>query len=134
MLLVTIAGRIVRDGTLRYTSEGKPVLGFTVVTDVGFGDNRHGVYVNCSLWGKRAESLDPYIKKGTQVTVTGNGDLRKWQTEQSSGSEITCQVQELSLQGTSSDKNQGPPEEPKKTWDHQGPPVDSSFDDDDIPF
>lgn len=136
MMQVIIAGRLTKDAVLRYTGDGTAVLGFTVATEVGYGEKKHSVYVGCSLWGKRAEALDPYLKKAKQVTVIGEGDLRNWQTDQKSGSEITCKVQELELQGGSVGTQE---EEPKQQGfrdkaKHQAPVTQADFADDDIPF
>lgn len=132
MLQVMIAGRAVKDGTLRFTADGTPVLGWTIATDVGYGDKKHGVFIDCSLWGKRAEALDPYIKKGGNMTVIGEGDLRKWESDGKSGSNITCKVSEVTLQG-------GKPEAPAQQQEGFRQPSApeskaSDFTDDDLPF
>ena len=141
MLTVTVAGRVTKDAVLRYTTgaNATPVLGFTVATDVGFGDKKHGVFIACSLWGKRGESLEAYIKKGTSLTVIGEGDLREWETQQSKGSQITCKVFEVTLQG----KAQGGEQQQQARPSDQGfrnkpaqdkPVTGADFEDDDIPF
>lgn len=137
MLQITVAGRLVKDSIMRFTADGKPVLNFTVACDVGFGDSKHGVFIGCSLWGKRGESLEPYMKKGASVTVTGGGDLRKWDSDKGSGSEISCNVSEVTLQGGKQSSESAPaqqsgfrntPAEDKST------PQDGGFDTDSIPF
>jgi len=131
MLQVVIAGRAVKDGTLRFTADGTPVLGWTIATDVGYGEKKHGVFIDCSLWGKRAEALDPYIKKGGNMSVIGEGDLRKWESDGKSGSNITCKVSEVTLQG-------GKPEAPKadgfRQPEEQAPVTADDFDQDNLPF
>lgn len=110
MLQIVIAGRLTKDSELRFTGTGKPVLGFTVATDVGWGDNKHGVFIKSTVWGDRAEKLHPYLSKGTNVTVIGEGDLEQWDTEKSSGAVISCNVRELTLQGG----GQATPAQPEK--------------------
>ena len=97
------AGRLVKDGVLRFTGDGKPVLNFTVATDVGFGERKHGVFIECSLWGVRAEKLDAYMKKGQHVTVEGEADLRLWESGDKNGASITCNVADVALQGSKVD-------------------------------
>jgi single-strand DNA-binding protein len=129
MLRVTVAGRLTKDAVLRYTGDGTAVLGFTVAVDVGYGAKKHGVFIGCSLWGKRAESLDPYLKKGTPVAVTGNGDLRKWQGDNGSGSEISCRVDELTFIGSADKKAD------QESFRKKPEPQADAFDDDqDIPW
>lgn len=135
MLQVIIAGRLTKDAILRYTADGTPVLGFTVATDVGYGEKKHGVFIGCTIWGKRGEALDPHLKKGKQVTCIGEGDLRKWDTNSSVGSEITCKVQEVTMQGggkvAQSDQSSGSGFRDKPA---EKPVTQGEFLDDDIPF
>lgn len=67
-----IEGNLVRDGEVKSTPSGTPVLEFTVATESGFGDHAVTMFVTCSIFGKRAESrLSEIMKKGTRVMVVG---------------------------------------------------------------
>ncbi len=96
-------GRLTKDAKLAFTAKGDPVLNFTVATDVGWGDSKHALFIDCALWGRRAESLDAYLKKGGQVTVRGEADLRQWEHEGKHGANITCKVDDVALQGDKRD-------------------------------
>ena len=61
--------RLGRDAEVRYTPKGDPVASLAMVYDVGFGDSKRGQWIDGTLWGKRAESLGPYLTKGTQVVL-----------------------------------------------------------------
>jgi single-strand DNA-binding protein len=136
MIYGTAAGRITKDAELRFVGDGTPVLGFTVASDVGYGDKKHAVFVNCSMWGKRGEAVEAYVKKGTPVTVVGELDLREWESNGKSGTSLDMRVQELVLQGSKrdSDNNQSSQGGFRKSdvADH-ATPTDNDFDDD-IPF
>ena len=106
MLHITAAGRVGRDAELRTTQSGTQVLGFTVAADVGFGDKKHAVWLECSIWGDRAAKLAPYVLKGQSVTVMGEADLRTWEKNGKNGASITCRVSELALQGSKGDGSQ----------------------------
>tara|TARA_R110000744_G_scaffold33429_5_gene78485 strand:+ start:617 stop:985 length:369 start_codon:yes stop_codon:yes gene_type:complete len=74
MQLTTIAGNVGKDAVLRRTSNGDAVLGFSVAVDNGKdknGTKRDSTWFSCSLWGKRGESLEKYITKGTKVALSG---------------------------------------------------------------
>jgi single-strand DNA-binding protein len=105
MIYGTAAGRIVRDAELRHT-ENSTVLGFTVACDVGFGDGKHPVYVKCSMWGKRGQAVEAYVKKGNPVTVIGTMDLKSWDSNGKSGTDLELNVAELVLQGSSNAQSQ----------------------------
>jgi len=47
------------------------VCKFSVATSTGFGDKKANMWVACNLWGKRGQSLQQYLSKGTKVLVVG---------------------------------------------------------------
>lgn len=75
---ITFSGRLAADAEVRYTPNGDPVLGFRVASDVGFGDRKTTNWFQCQVWGKRADSLNKMLTKGTPVTVFGTLTLREW--------------------------------------------------------
>ena len=138
MIILTVAGRVVKDAEEKFTASGTAVLNFTVASDVGFGDKKHAVFVGCSLWGKRASALAPYIKKGMQITVSGNGDLRLWEANGKHGASIELNVAEVELQGSKQDAQIGN-DHAQIGNDHAKNSDDRSksendFEDDGIPF
>lgn len=68
----TLTGNIGK-GELRYTQSGKAVYSFSVADNIGYGDNEKVQWVQCSIWGKRAENenLTSLLVKGAKVTVQG---------------------------------------------------------------
>ena len=138
MIIITASGRFTKDADLRFTASGTAVLNFTLATDVGFGDSKHPVFIGCSLFGKRAESLAPHILKGGAATVSGNGDLRTWESNNKHGAEVTINVQDVDLQGSSQKPAQAdsggfrkpPPTRPKPA----APDEDPGYDPNDPPF
>ena len=70
-------GRIGKDSELRKTGDSN-VLGFSVGSNVGYGANQSTMWIDCSVWGKRGETLQQYLKKGTQVTVSGSLSEREY--------------------------------------------------------
>lgn len=95
MKMICIAGRLGKDAVLRRTQQGDPVLGFSVAVDDGYGENKRTLWFECSVWGKRAEALAQYLKKGTAVAVSG--DLSTRQHEQNTY--LTVRVNEVTMQG-----------------------------------
>jgi len=60
----TFVGRIGRDPELKQVGEND-LLSFSLASDTGFGDNKKTIWLDCSIWGKRAKSFQPHLKKGT---------------------------------------------------------------------
>jgi single-strand DNA-binding protein len=46
-------------------------LQFAIGTNVGFGDNKKTMWVDCAIWGKQGESAVRYLVKGQQIFVNG---------------------------------------------------------------
>ena len=95
-------GRIGRDAEQRQTQGGTTVAGFPVAVDVGFGDNKTTLWLDASIWGKRAESgLIQYLVKGQQVWVAGEIGTREYQKRDGTqGFAVTLKVQEIDLAGS----------------------------------
>lgn len=128
MQVTMIAGNVGKDAVLRRTGNGDAVLGFSVAVDNGKdknGSKRDSTWYSCSIWGKRAESLENYIKKGTKLTLTGRVGVDVYEGRGS----LTLNVNELTFQGgrkQEGDQSQG------DNYGSGGRPSDDF--DDDIPF
>lgn len=103
------SGRLGRDAEVKQTTKDS-VTAFSVATDIGFGDNKRTLWVACSMWGTRGEKVAPYLTKGTPVTVSGDIDLREYTGKDGTAkSEITLNVQRLTLQGRGSQESSPSP-------------------------
>lgn len=64
--------RLGKDADLRYTPGGDAVASFSAAFNYGKPDsegNRPSQWIEFSLWGKRAETLQKYLLKGKQFVV-----------------------------------------------------------------
>lgn len=80
---VILVGNLGRDAELKYTPGGAAVSKFSIATTevwTGKGGERHErtEWHNVDLWGKPAESLSEYLKKGKQVFVEGKLQTDEW--------------------------------------------------------
>jgi single-strand DNA-binding protein len=70
--VMSFTGKLGRDAEVRHLSSGGAVLNFTVATNTGYGDNEKTLWLQCSVFGKRAEGLlVQYLKKGVGVFISG---------------------------------------------------------------
>lgn len=102
---VTIAGRLGKDAELRRTQSGDPVLSFSVAVDDGYGQNKRTLWFDCSVWGKRGEALADHLSKGSAVAVSGDLSTREYEGK----TYLTVRVNELTLQGSKSDRQDSQP-------------------------
>ena len=128
MNVISIAGNLGKDAELRSLNDGTPVLSFSVADSQG--RDKPTIWWDCSLFGKRAESLQQYLTKGQQVTVVGTISEREWtDRDGAKRKSMSVRVGDLALQGGRRDA------EPQRA---QSRPTqrDSSFNDvdSDVPF
>lgn len=96
----TFAGRLGRDAELRYTADGTPVASLALAVDEYAGPGeRKTLWVDCSLWGKRAEALAPYLAKGSPLAVSGGVGLRTYEGKSGFGASMTLRITEITLLG-----------------------------------
>lgn len=64
--------RLGRDAEVKFIPSGEAVASLALAFNYGKKDdqgNRSSQWIEAALWGKRAEALAPYLKKGGQVYV-----------------------------------------------------------------
>jgi single-strand DNA-binding protein len=80
MNLAILSGNLGRDPELR-AHGGDNILNFAIGVATGTKDKPETMWVECALWGKRATSLQPYLFKGSRVTVSGPLKLEEYQAK-----------------------------------------------------
>lgn len=107
MNVFNFIGGLGRDCETRHTPKGDAVTSFSVAVNSGYGDKAITSWLNCNLWGKQAESLAPYLKKGTKVAISGEFTLRPYTAKD--GVEKTSadvRVNSLTLLGNKQDSSE----------------------------
>lgn len=98
--ILVATGNLGRDADTRYTPNGDAVVNFSLPITSGYGKHEVTTWLNCSLWGKRGESVLPYLKKGTLVGVQGEFQARTYNDKE--GNEkmsLELRVSDLKLLG-----------------------------------
>ena len=106
MQTLIIAGNVGKDAELRRTQSGDAVLGFSLAVDNGKdanGNKRDATWYDCSIWGKRAESLQGHITKGTKLVLTGRPTSRAHDGKAYLG----INVDQLEFMGGGQERQQG---------------------------
>lgn len=84
---VSIGGNLCRDAELRATASGMAVLTFSVAVNESRKNQQTGEYedypnyVDCTMFGRRAECVSRYLTKGTYVALTGRLHQNRWQNK-----------------------------------------------------
>lgn len=80
MNLVVLKGRLVKDPELKFTQgKGTAVTSFNLAVDKGFGDNRKTAFIPVVVWGKSAEAVANYTRKGSLILVRGSIETRSYE-------------------------------------------------------
>ena len=71
---VSLMGRLANDPDLRTTSTDRKVLNFTLAVPRVVGADKEPItdWIDCTAWGRTAEAIAQYVKKGQRIVVTGN--------------------------------------------------------------
>lgn len=87
--MVFLMGNLTRDPELRYTPNGQAVANFTVATNRRWTDadgqqKDAAEFTDIVVWGKIAETVTNYLKKGRRVHVIGRLQSRSWEAQDGS--------------------------------------------------
>lgn len=127
----TISGNLGKDSELRTTQTGLEVLTFSLAvnkrrkqSDGTYQDETS--WIDCVMLGKRAASLEPYMRRGSKVSLVGHLRQHKWEKNGQTRSRVEVVVDDVELLNG---KRESQTDEPAPA------PADSaSLYDDDIPF
>lgn len=127
---ITITGQLGKDAEIRHLPKGDQVAQFSVADSQG--KDKPAIWWNCSIFGKRAESLAPYLTKGQSVTVIGQVTEREWQDKEGNKRKsMDIRVVDVALQGG---KKTGPDLSNNPAKAQPANPGSFADMDDDIPF
>lgn len=132
MNVFTCTTRLYKDAEQRHTQSGDSVVTFKGAVDAGFGQSKTTTWIKFTMWGKRGESVLPYLKDKTQVALSGELANREYTDKEGQKRySLDVRVNDLTLIGGKQEVQQEQARQPATTSKPK-----PSFDDlgDDIPF
>ncbi len=139
---VLLIGRLGNNPEIRYTNTGTAVANFNLATSENWNDKNgqrqertewHRVVV----WGKLAELCEKYLSKGRQCFVEGRLQTRSWDDKDGNKrytTEIVAStIQFLGTAGAQTSAGASAMDSSPEMADN-GPTLESSFTEDEIPF
>ncbi len=143
---VQILGTMTRDCEIRYTQSGTAIGSFSVAhnekkkgQDGQYQDVVH--FFNVTAWGKTAENINQYFKKGSRILIDGRLDYQSWEKDGQKKSKVGIVVEKFDFIDRKSDSQSGEnysqPSPAQNT--HASQPAPSNIpeidiDSDEIPF
>lgn len=130
MQIITIEGRAGGDAKLHTNADGSHVLSLNVA--VQDPDNREQAnWYRCSIWGKRAVSLQPYLTKGMKIFAVGTMSIGEYEGKP----QFKVRVNDISFYG--GQKTTGDNQQQQATRQAPVQTMQKSFQEDlndDVPF
>ena len=71
---VILTGRFTRDPEVRYTNDGTSIARFSIAVNRRFvkeGSDQKADFLNCVAFGKSAEFIEKYFRKGMKADLSG---------------------------------------------------------------
>ena len=109
---VNISGNLTRDPELRQTQGGMAILSIGVAVNDRRKNPQTGEwedvpnFVDCVVFGRRAESLSKFLAKGAKVAIEGKLRWSQWEKDGAKRSKIEVIVDELELMTGSRQRQQ----------------------------
>jgi single-strand DNA-binding protein len=126
----TFAGSIGGDPRINSVSTANgpiSVLNFSLAVDKRKKDdqgNKQTLWIDCALWGKRADALQQYLVKGQKISVSGSVDVDSYEKNGQVNPKLTLSVSDVTLQG--GQQQQGQQQAPAQQAPQQNQPQQQS--------
>jgi single-strand DNA-binding protein len=109
---VVLMGNLTRDPELRAIPSGQNVCSFSLAVNRTWknasGEQQEAVdYIDCNVWGKPAEIINQYMKKGSGILVSGRLQQRSWEQEGQKRSKVEVVVEDFNFVGGPNDGGGG---------------------------
>lgn len=101
---VCVSGNLVKNA--ERPREG--ILNFTIATNTRQKDGEDWIdypnYIDCVLYGKRADAIAKYLKKGIKAFVSGKLHQDRWTKDEKTVSRIVIRVDNIEFVGKADDE------------------------------
>lgn len=133
-------GRTTRDVELRYTQSANPLaVGRTsIAVESGYGDKKKTSFFNISAFGKTAETMDKFVKKGTKIILECEAAQNEYTDREGKKQNMVSfivksfEFAESKAASSSAGRISDAPKPQSNTDGFY--PVDNTIEDDDLPF
>lgn len=115
---VAISGNLTRDPELRSTAGGTQVLSLGVAVNDRRKNPQTGEwedypnFVDCTMFGARAEAVSRYLSKGSKVAIDGRLRYRQWERDGQRRSKLEVVVEEIEFMSRDGAVSRSAPPEP----------------------
>lgn len=110
---VVISGNLTRDPEMRATASGIQVMSFGVAVNDRRRNQQTGEwedypnFVDCTMFGTRAEAIHRYLSKGSKVAIEGKLRYSSWERDGQKRSKLEVIVDEIEFLSRGQQGGQG---------------------------
>lgn len=134
--IIALTGNLVRDPDVKAMTSGNVIMNFSLAVNERVRNSQgeyedYASYVDCVMFGNRAEAVSRFISKGSKVAVSGHIRQRRWEHDGQKRSKIEVIVEDIEFM---SRQQQPEYEEPSYSAPAPKRPSTMEFYDEDMPF
>ena len=135
---VILIGNLTRDPELKYLPKGTPVCNLSMAVNRRWkteaGEEKEDVYfAECKAFGKQAETLAQYVKKGHPLLVEGRLTREEWDDKKSGEKRSTTRIMIETFQFLKG-RDEGDAPAPRRETAPSAAAPKPDLDEDDVPF
>jgi single-strand DNA-binding protein len=128
------SGRLTRDAELKFTQGGQAVCKFGLACGEEYKDKKHTSYLDCVIFGKRAEVLQKHLTKGTALTVVTRCKIDSYEKDGQKKYRTEFIVNELAFGGGGNGGGGGGAQRQQSSGYDDSPEAFGDDEDSSIPF
>ena len=97
-------GRLTKDASVEFIQTGTPKCEISIAVNRSVKKGNDWAdevsYFNVTIWGKTAQNLEKYLKKGTQICVEGYLKQDRWEKDGQKQSRVSIVAENVQLLGS----------------------------------
>lgn len=87
---LVLSGRLGAQPEIKYLESGKVIASVNIAVDTWKNKAKATMWIRLKAFGKTAEFMGEYLKKGMLVTASGKLDIEEWQDQEGSKRMAVC--------------------------------------------
>lgn len=140
MNVIALMGRLTRDPEVKFGQSGKAYCRFSIAVNRPFSKDEAD-FINCVCFGKTAELIGEYFRKGQQISLTGRLQMNQYENNGEKRTSYDVVVDSFDFIGSKAGAEHKPYEAPVSSKPSSAPsnPFDDNLEaeaniDDEFPF
>ena len=129
---INIIGRIGKEIELKYLQSGSAVTNFSIAVDQSYKIEGKKVektsWFDISAFGKNAENVNQYFRKGSMIGITGELEQQTWEAQDGTNrSKVIIKMQSFSFIDKKEEQNNQQPQQGYQQQQSSQPPAQQQY-------